>query len=142
MSETDNSGAFRDTSESVKAALVASVPGATQAIVDAATVAKSAAAAPADEMMQILQNFEARIMAMEQQIGLIAPTIQEAISVALPVAETLFPAAAPILSRVPAIEHTLGALLTALGVHFGGKLAGAPTAIAPVPTPPARAAAG
>jgi hypothetical protein len=76
-----------------------------------------------------------RVEAFAVQAG---PTIANIINTVAPIVGAAVPAAAPALSRLPVIESTLAAVLSALGVHFGaGKIPGLPTAIPAPATPPA-----
>lgn len=122
------------TQEAVQAAILSAAGGSATAIA-AATAAAASLAAPSSTIEAWLANLEARMVSTEATLGKIAPIVQNALDDAAPVVGALVPAAAPLIAKLPAIEHTVGLLLKALNLHFGGKL-GAPTAIVAPPAAP------
>lgn len=121
----DHQPAATDTTEAVRAA---TEQGADPEALTAAVAANHALAAPASEVEQILAGFARRLDNIESTVGMVAPVVATAINELTPVVAAVVPEAGPVLSRLPAIEATLGGIWAAITGHFGGKLEGMPPA--------------
>lgn len=116
-----------DTHESITASVEEAAGGA-EALA-AATGAAMATAAPASEIDQMLKSFADRITALEAAAGKISPALAELQGIALPIVAEIAPEHAAAIARIPALETAINAVLNALGLHFGGKVAGLPTSV-------------
>jgi hypothetical protein len=121
-----------DTVDSVRAANLRAAGG--EAALVAATDDAMGKPAPVGELQQLLAALTSRVERAESWIDANDGPIRDVIAAGVTAADAIDPAAAPVLARVPALEKTLQAALTALQSHFGaGRVPGLPLVV-PQPT--------
>lgn len=126
-----------DTLASVRAAALATA-GGDQGALDTAVMNAMAGKAPVSDFETWLGTAETRFARLEDLIGTRVPALVDAVNAGAGAVAAIDPGAAPFLARLPVLEDTVNRVLKALGLHFGGKIAGLPPSL-PAPVLPAPA---
>jgi hypothetical protein len=127
MSDNSETGAVAGTELTTDQVNAAAASAARDpAALDKAVASSHAAAAPASETDKRLSDLEAAVADVQQVLGTLSPIVNQL----APMVAGAIPVAGPILARLPLIESTVQAILTAISSHFGpNKIVGMPTEI-------------